>query len=501
MKIHLQRVLFTVILGVMFTAPQSLLAVNDSLPAVLLDMTLLDAIYEQDSTFVNVLLQKGASANAKDYYDISALMYALQGQNSSIIENLLENGADINAIDHNGTNVLMYSILYGHKDYSLRFLPEVQNINHQDTMGYTALIYAAQNDDLDLVQGLIDAGADISHQTSKGTTAVMHAAAFGSFYVTDLLLYYGADVNHSAKDGSTALHLAAYYGHNEVIGLLLDWGANIERADKVGNTPLMVSIASENIETTWYLLESGASPASINNYGLTPLIIATAGGQTQTVDLLMRYPFAEPQLSEKKISALAYAYFTRNKPLANQLSQISGIKPKGIYISEFWISQGLAKSNDDYSYHAGAGLFEARFKLLLKVNYMRRLIPEKLLVASNGNRHYQFFEIRQGWSVGLSREIPVFSLANQLKGGIMPGLEMIYTYASYIGSGIKPPKGLTWIPSIGFYVHNKNWTYLLSYNYFDTLQADFSVHRVRAGIAYRIPLYRKRSLRYNPVLN
>jgi ankyrin repeat protein len=464
------------------------------------EMSLLMAVYEQDFAKVEQVIEEGVNVNAKDYYNTSALMYALKGDSLGIIRYLLFKGADVNAQDDYGTSVLMHAILGGKPEIAMDILPHVKEINHQDLNGYTAMFYAAQQNYITLMEAMFKAGADIHIKSSLGTNALIHAAAFGSFYAADFLLYHGADANHQAKDGSTALHLAAYYGNNELIGLLIDWGADLEIADHEGNTPLITAVLANQIETVWYLVESGAMPGKMNKQGFTPLNIAIGSGNTAISEFLMEYNFAEPAPANKNRSVLAYAYYTRNRPLSEKLRSFTGLNPHGLYFSEFWIHQGFDFNGDDFMYHSGLGFFESRYRIMVNVNFLTRIGYNKLLVPRPGTSYYQFREKRNLWSLGLLHEITLLNLKG-IQSGILPGIEFGYSTAKYRGTDIQPPKGFWVVPVLSLFAHINNVTLMASYNYFDTRQNDILAHRFRAGLTYRIPLYKRKQLKYAPILN
>jgi ankyrin repeat protein len=464
------------------------------------EMSLLMAVYEQDFPEVVQLIEEGINVNAKDYYNTSALMYALKGDSLRIIRYLLAEGADVNAKDDYGTSVLMQAILGGKKEIALEILPQITEINHQDLNGYTAMFYASQENNITLMQAMLNSGADIHIKSRLGTNALMHAAAFGSFYAADFLLYHGADANHKGNDGSTALHLAAYYGSNELIGLLLDWGADLEIPDNDGNTPLIVAVLANQIETVWYLIESGAMITHMNKQGFTPLNIAIGSGNTAISEFIMGYNFKEPEPLEKKKSGLAYAYYTRNLPLVEKLRSFTGLNPHGLYFSEFLIHQGFDFNGDDFMYHSGLGFFESRYRIMVNINFLTRIGHNKLLVPRQGTSYYQFREKRYLWSLGLLHEITLLNLKG-IQAGVLPGIEFGYSIANYRGTDIKPPEGFWVLPVVSLFAHINNVTLMASYNYFDTRQNDILAHRFRAGLTYRVPLYRSKQLKYKPILN
>ncbi len=464
------------------------------------NMDLLMAVFQNKFDEVVEAIEKGAHANARDYEGLTALMYALYNADDEIIDHLLLNGADINSIDYSGTSVLMHAIMAGQIQFTLENIDSIGAINHRNSLGYTALVYAAENGDLALAEALVNSGGNIHYTTDRGTTPLIHAAAFGNFFLVDFFAFSGAVINHRANDGSTALHMAAYYGHEEVAGLLLSWGADPEMRDNRGNTPLMIAIYGYQLGTVWYLVESGASLHTQNDSGLTPLSLATWLEDFDVVELLFNYEFEEPESKNKRASALAYSFYNRNRHLQRKLMQTSGISPRGLYFSELLLYQGLSSAPDDRMYHAGIGLYEARFRLFLRADFKLRLRDQRVRVPVSPGNTFQFFESRNAWSLGLHHEVILARMGRYGLLGVMPGASAAYTQASYRGTGMEPPGGFAVIPAADVFYHWRSFSLYAGYSYWDTRQQDVSPHRIRAGLAYRFPFFRKRNITYSPVL-
>ena len=73
---------------------------------------LLEAAKNNDLEKVKFLIDKGADVNAKDYFDMTALMYAVDDYD--ITKLLIDSGADVNLIDINGKTALIYASQKGH---------------------------------------------------------------------------------------------------------------------------------------------------------------------------------------------------------------------------------------------------------------------------------------------------------------------------------------------------------------------------------------------------
>jgi ankyrin repeat protein len=465
------------------------------------EFLLLNAVYNQDLHSVVVLLSRGANVNARDNNNETPLMFALAGGNDTIIHILLDQGADIKAIDAFGKSVLMHAVINGERDFVYTMITQTEQVNHQDISGYSALIYAVQEDDLEMAQLLVSAGANIELITVVGTTALMHAAAFGSFYCADFLIFQQADVHKKAEDGSKALHLAAFYGHSEIIGLLVEAGALIDEPDLAGNSPLMIAVIANQVDACWYLIESGASLETTTRDGFSLLSMASALGQNEIYWLLRQYGLQESPDMEKRQSALAYAYFTRNHSLRSDIKRNGDVKPAGLYFSELWFSQGADFNSTDLMYHSAAGIFESRFRMLITFNFLTRINTRRVMVPQRENFIYRFHEKRNLWSIGMFREINLLTFSTHYRIGLLPGVELGFTTGRYAGSGIEPPQGFRLNPAIGLYLYSRRFAYQASYNYFNIGHDEFKPFRFRIGITYRLPLYKTRPMRYRPVLN
>lgn len=464
-----------------------------------MDMKLLTAVYEGNLEDAMETLALGANSNARDYLGMTALMYALYADNDEIIAFLMEEGARLNAVDYEGNSVLMHALMAGREEFIYRYIQDFSLINNANAEGHTAMILAARTFDVEMVELLYSHDASIHASAKDGTTPLMHATAFGNFYIVDFLAYLGAQVNHQASDGSTALHLAAWYGQNEIAGLLLDWGADPEMKDNRGNTPLLIAVYGLQLETTWYLIESGSLLSVQNQAGYTPLDLAAALDDSDIADLLLQYDISESQKSDKRKSALAYAFYRRNVKVQKKLSD-RGLQPQGLYFSELGVYQGFDFNGDDLMYHAGISLFESRFKVLLRLNYLTRIRAKKLWVSYQENSFYQFHERRSMLSMGIYRELILLGKSRGVKMGLRPGLETTYSFASYRGTSIEAPAGLHLIPVGDILFHFKNISVYAGYNFYDTRQSDTSPNRFRAGIEWRFSLIPKNSTRYVPVI-
>lgn len=128
---------------------------------------------------VKLLLDKGADANAKASYNMSALFEATIGGHTEIVKLLLDKGADVN-VRTTGTDwtPLMAACQNerGNVDIVKLLLAKGANINARNIRNNsTPLIYASARGHVDIVKVLLDKNADVNVRTSDGKTALSEA--------------------------------------------------------------------------------------------------------------------------------------------------------------------------------------------------------------------------------------------------------------------------------------------------------------------------------------
>ena len=194
---------------------------------------LISAITTGDDEIVRLMLQRGASVEARCADRITPLMYAVNHGKLSILELLLRNGAQADT----------------------------------KTAGWTALHRAADIVSVAMVTLLLANGADIEARSPKDFSPKKHPLArLGVGYDE----YDEADASQS-DEGWTALLRATINGKEAIVRLLIEHGAYLEATNPNNDTPLICA-AEGNYETiVGYLLESGASVHAEDNFGWTPL--------------------------------------------------------------------------------------------------------------------------------------------------------------------------------------------------------------------------------------
>jgi ankyrin repeat protein len=135
---------------------------------------------------------------------------------------------------------------------------------------------------------LLEGGADPNVRASGSTPLLLQAVMEKNQSAVDLLLAHKANVhaegpivaNNAQSAVWTPLHAAASYGLKAIAELLLKAGADVKARNNDGNTPLHCAVMSGQRELAELLLASKADPNERNNAGQTPLDVAKSQAQS-----------------------------------------------------------------------------------------------------------------------------------------------------------------------------------------------------------------------------
>ncbi|KAE8376114.1 ankyrin repeat-containing domain protein [Aspergillus bertholletiae] len=180
-----------------------------------------------------LLLERGSDQKFKGTeYDQEQLLVAAQVGDTSFVNLLLERGADIECKDDALDTPLRVAALKGHDNVAKLLLENGADLEYKDGRCTARL--------------LLEKGADIE------------VIFQGHEDVTRLLLEKGADIEASDKHGWTPLTIAALYGHESIARLLLENGSDIECEDVYGWTPLQCALKKGYEGIARLLLDKGA---------------------------------------------------------------------------------------------------------------------------------------------------------------------------------------------------------------------------------------------------
>ena len=172
-----------------------------------------------------LLLAKGADANAWGWYFGSALKAASSRGHKDIVELLLARGADVNAQGGTYGNVLHAACEEGYKDTVELLLARRADVNTSGGFYGSALQVASYSGYKDIVELLLAKGADVNAQGGFYGNALQASVEEDNIEIVERLLTAGADVNAQGGKYGNALQAAEYWRHEEIADILLAAGA------------------------------------------------------------------------------------------------------------------------------------------------------------------------------------------------------------------------------------------------------------------------------------
>lgn len=208
---------------------------------------LLWAVYHDQTSIVNVLLEHRANVTVANEFGVTALEVASRNGNPKIVALLLSAGADPNA-ESNGKQ--------------------------------TILMTASRTGNVEVVRQLLEAGAEPNRKQQNGQTALMWAAAEGHRDVVRALLGAGAESTVALRSGFDAYFLAARAGHSDIVFDLLKHGHEVNDVMKTERTggkfprksmsALMLALENAHFDLVQQLLKAGADANDVRS-GFSPL--------------------------------------------------------------------------------------------------------------------------------------------------------------------------------------------------------------------------------------
>jgi uncharacterized protein len=171
-------------------------------------------------------MSKAGDVNAADPDGATALHWAAHWDDVAAVELLLARGARAEAASALRITPLMLACMNGNAPIAQRLLQAGANPNAASAGGETALMMAARTGNTAIVRALVAAGANVSAtEPRRGQTAIMWAAAEGHDGALRALVEGGADVNSRSCLGFTPLMFVARSGNAESACALLAVGA------------------------------------------------------------------------------------------------------------------------------------------------------------------------------------------------------------------------------------------------------------------------------------
>jgi ankyrin repeat protein len=236
---------------------------------------------------VQMLLEHGVDATARDSVGHTALMYA---GGPAVILLLIAAGCPLDARDPYGWSALDKALVDRNAATTdaMRAAPDVSDMR--------VLEPAIQRRQASVVAGLIDAGADLEARDEEGRTVLLRSCQYQVVpALLELLIARGADIHARDSNDRTALHLGAWQ-QSGVIRILVNAGIPVDARDVQGRTPLHYAIENHGHEAINVLLDLGADIEARTTEGMTPLMIgAGVTNPTETLITLLLTQGANPR--------------------------------------------------------------------------------------------------------------------------------------------------------------------------------------------------------------
>lgn len=163
-----------------------------------------------DARMFREALASGASVDARDYWGMTALMWAASDGDEAMVRELLAIGAAVSARSNNHETALRYAAMHGKVGAVKMLLAAGAQVDERGYLDITALHSAAAMPSLEVAQVLLAHGADVDARNSSGQTPLMFAAVRNecSDGMIQLLIESGADLYAVDNDQNTALDCA-----------------------------------------------------------------------------------------------------------------------------------------------------------------------------------------------------------------------------------------------------------------------------------------------------
>ncbi|OGM43001.1 hypothetical protein ABOM_009319 [Aspergillus bombycis] len=261
---------------------------------------------------VKLLLERGANVEAQDMNMNTPLCLAVATCQAAVVDLLLEYNAKVNVRNSEGRTplaILVTAAPEGQGTTAWRIIMQRLIADGSDlearieSSGYTPLILAASHDRIDIIEQLLEAGANTEARNSNHYTALFEAVFMGNPRMVELLLDHKAKPVTLDKEQETPLGYAVALGSNPPVF----W-----RKSETFDMPGVVDV----------LLKSKPDLLLMRNtLGQTPAGIAIYHGNSEMVELLLRYSNSNTEQGILHMPLLCQAALESNEAMIEVLIQ------------------------------------------------------------------------------------------------------------------------------------------------------------------------------------
>lgn len=195
------------------------------------------AVTAGDARLAGRLIDLGAEIDARRERDgATPLMVAASRGDVALVNLLLERGAEADALDKEGESALLEAARKGHRQVVRALLASGASADVNDRFGLTSLMMAARSGDVEMIRDLLAAGADPSLVDLHEQTALVAAIRAGEMPAFLALLDAAGGAHWRDRQGLTPLMIAAETGQMEMVRALTQAGADTQLRDNYGLT-------------------------------------------------------------------------------------------------------------------------------------------------------------------------------------------------------------------------------------------------------------------------
>ena len=244
------------------------------------DLPLTEAAYYGDMPALKLLLANGADPN---------ISTNLQGNFGGVYGSSAFGGGNVTP--------LAAAVSRQHPEAVAELIRAKADPNGSSPDG-TPLVFPALGD-VPTLKALLEGGADPNRPGRQGASPLYQAVMEDKPAAVEVLLAYKADVNAGRTDnGYTPLQIAADRAYKPAAELLLKAGADVNAVNKDGWVALCLAVMQKHLEMAQLLLAHNADPNARDKDGQTPLYHAVMDGQREMAELLLANK-ADPNAKDK----------------------------------------------------------------------------------------------------------------------------------------------------------------------------------------------------------
>jgi uncharacterized protein len=255
---------------------------KSQMTAIEVSSTLFTAADRNCVNLATVLLDRGASVDARDRLGVRPLSRAARSGHLEMVDLLLQRGAPINARDLSGATALYVAAERGQAAVVQRLIDKGADADLKGRSGTSPLAAAAFAGRNQVVRMLLAHGAEARAADDTGKPPIVYAAASGSLDIVRQLLVKNIDLNARYANDLTLLMWASGPDQSvaeaqalEVVSYLVDTGAHIDDRDDRGRTALMTAAEGNHADIAKFLLKHGADPSLRDKAGKSAADLTT----------------------------------------------------------------------------------------------------------------------------------------------------------------------------------------------------------------------------------